>query len=195
MINKFHPYSQSRLVEDVENIEIAETGITDAATAGRRALEWFERLGKLEGEELAQARREQALDEIAKFRRVCFDYSPNGWHIYTLCKKICELAEIDRVDFNGSDYQSMVALIEETVPFVESETLVAGICEYESMVQRTGHRMNWIVEDEQNKLLTVVETVQLSQDILYSFIEHKGLTADLQVYVEQFELSQDGPAN
>ncbi|WP_143014343.1 MULTISPECIES: hypothetical protein [unclassified Paenibacillus] len=151
---------------------------------------WYESLRQ--GEKGA---RERALLAVSHRRLLVSEFPGNQWHVYELCKAVYELAEIDRVDFNGASLAEKRSFISSLIPKVEDAALREGVHEYHISCQHDGRRMNWIVEDEQNKLLTVAEAAQISQDILCSFIEHKGLTAELQAYVAQFEFAQDGPAN
>jgi hypothetical protein len=70
------------------------------------------------------------LKDIHSARKKVAANLDNPWLIYELCKKIYELAEIDRVDFNGATMSEKIKLIRFIVPFARLETLWEGVGEY-----------------------------------------------------------------
>jgi hypothetical protein len=74
------------------------------------------------------------LKDIQSARKKVAANPNNPWLIYELCKKIYELAGIDRVDFNGATMSEKMKLIRFIVPFARLETLWEGVGEYHDSI-------------------------------------------------------------
>ncbi|SDJ76903.1 hypothetical protein [Paenibacillus naphthalenovorans] len=186
MIAQFHEDSQCELIKPVESIDLLKRS---QPLPSLKAIDaWFKSLR--EGEKGA---RERALMQIGYRRLMCHDQPENVWQVYELCKAVYELAEIDRVDFNGAYLDQKCRFIRDLIPFANLDIVNEGVLEYHESRQREGLRMQWKVEEEHKQTQEVViDAAQLNQNILLSFIQHKGLITEFQAYVGQYELNHNG---
>lgn len=121
MINKFHELSRKVLLLPPVYIRIEHELVHI-----RTAVANIRRYARLSLEE----QRSEWLERIHKSRQMIMDRPDNLWLVYELCKDIYELAEIDRVDFNGSSLMEKMVLIRQIVKFADLEALQEGVTEY-----------------------------------------------------------------
>lgn len=90
--------------------------------------------------------REELLSRIQTRRHLINESPRNEWGIYELCKDIYELAELDRVDLNGSTFIEKLNFIRSIIPFAEIEPLVEGVTEYNDSRIGEDWKMNFLKE-------------------------------------------------
>jgi len=188
MLSKFHIDSQNALIKPAGEIKLSKG--RGMVSAGDLAREYIEILRQ--GNEKA---RQSAIEGVNMRRRLIYERPSNEWGVYELCKEVYLLAEIDRVDFNGASYETKCSFIKMLVPFASPEAISDGVAEYHESRLREGWEMQWMIDDERKfKEETKDIALQFTQDLLTSFIQDKGLTAEFQAYVANFELAHDKQA-
>lgn len=89
---------------------------------------------------------EQAINGVNQFRVRVQQMPDIDDLIYELCKRVYEVAEIERVDFNGAPLADKIQLIQQLVPFAHAAALSSGVFEYHQ--SRKSWPMNYMVDSE-----------------------------------------------
>lgn len=184
MINKFHEVSRSELSKSVNKVAIGE------ASEMQSIAEILDRLMR-PAEKKIETSRKAALYLINQRRKLVTASPGNQWHVYELCKQIYELAEIDRVNFNGATYEEKLCLIKLLVPSCEPKVLELGVREYHNSRIQNRWGMHYLQDELLQKHETVEETMQVFQTIIMDFIDSKGLSSELQTFISQYEFNED----
>jgi hypothetical protein len=171
MITKFHKDSQTEMLKPISDVRLhrRHEGMEPISNV-------IDHMRKRSGTE----HRSGVLAMINERRRIIYESPNNEWGVYELCKLVYELACIDNVDFNGNTYGEKCSFIRQLVPFANIKAVTAGVIEYHESRKR----------DEQQTYVS--EAMQLSQTILLSFIQKKGMMREFQAYVADFELTGNG---
>jgi hypothetical protein len=100
-----------------------------------------------------EQRRTECIREIQEKRQSTREDPKNLWRVYELCKQVYELAELDRVDFNGASYIEKLNLISQIVPFADPEALAEGVVEYHESRIRENWKMRFLeVRDDRQSI-------------------------------------------
>ncbi|QWU15697.1 hypothetical protein SAMN04487895_12745 [Paenibacillus sophorae] len=129
MLNLFHPHSQKRLLEPVNPAPVQERGLRKIGEIRNDVDAWVRDLKAKPAVQWAGIQRNRALNEIAARRKLVRIKPHDKWAVYELCKAVYELAEIDRVNFNGASYWDMIQFIRVVIPFA-SPWGMNGVWEY-----------------------------------------------------------------
>lgn len=95
-------------------------------------------------------KRAELLKRIHQSRELVKETPDNLWFVYELCKDIYDLAELDRVDFNGASYVEKLNLIRLIVPFAGTEEVQEGVAEYHESRKQNSWTMHYLREEQFN---------------------------------------------
>lgn len=76
---------------------------------------------------------ETANDEINEFKKrrdTLFEDKNNHWRVYSICKNINEVAELEGVSFKTAPLEEKLKLAHKLLNFVEFEVFYEGVIEY-----------------------------------------------------------------
>jgi hypothetical protein len=111
--------------------------------------------GRLQSKKL----RVEILNNIKTSQNLIKEDPENLWRVYSLCKQVYELAELDRVDFNGASYIEKLNLIRQIAPFADPEALSEGVAEYHESRVRENWKMRFLeVSDDRESIQRTVGT-------------------------------------
>jgi hypothetical protein len=139
MINKFHELSRATLQLPPKYVR-KDQGMVSVRTVVKE-LRYYARKSEEE-------QRSEWLERIHRSRQMIMDRPNNEWLVYELCKDIYELAEIDRVDFNGASLKDKKELIRIIVRYATIRALNEGVAEYHESRIRNNWKMNYLSEPE-----------------------------------------------
>lgn len=143
MINRFHISSQSELIKPIFRERHSKINTNELFHIGKDVDRLFNEFkARLSWTELEH--RTDKLKRIYKSRQLILECPDNLWLVYELCKDIYELAEIDRVDFNGSSLSEKTVLVTMIVPFAKLEALQEGVIEYHLSRERENWTMHYL---------------------------------------------------
>lgn len=149
MINQFHADSQEELVGRVSRPSEPDMQTNDLISFSQ-AIDDAMNFWKLRDRQ----KRAHYLNDIQRRRELVLDRPDNLWQVYELCKDIYELAELDRVDFNGATLTEKMKFIKAVVPFAKSRSLREGVIEYH--MSRKSWRMNFLTVDSKETETTTL---------------------------------------
>ncbi|MNB67210.1 hypothetical protein D3C81_837490 [compost metagenome] len=146
MLHLFHTTSQNvlRSPAPTESVRFLMDNEIERLKSIREAIAEFEQRRRMAAEEM----RLNRLVEVQERRWLIQKQPRNEWGIYELCKCIYELAEIDRVDFNGAGVPQKLELIQMIVPFADPQALCGGVLEYHDSRRTQGWGMAYLQEPE-----------------------------------------------
>lgn len=99
-------------------------------------------LDKRDRFEMIQRNHERSIEEINQARAQVQSNPDNYSLIYELCKRVYELAELERVNFNGAEFMEKYKFIMQLVPFADRIAIAEGVSEYhESRIN-----LNWMMQ-------------------------------------------------
>lgn len=136
MLMQFHEKSWKAMTQTAMVLQEPERAFISPSEAIRDYEQY------LQANELDQ--RTYWLGLIQRERWIIQKIPNNQWLVYDLCKKVYELAEIDRVNFNGASLPDKVTLIQSIIPFADAEALSEGVTEYHLSRQRLGWSMCYL---------------------------------------------------
>lgn len=146
MINKFHVNSQKEMTNALVGDHLAfrkrESNMRHISDCVDEALNFWKKSD--------DEKRVEYIRLVQQRRQLVRERPDNLWQVYELCKNIYELAELDRVDFNGATLTEKMKLIKTVAPFAKSRSLREGVIEYHESRNRDKWKMNFLTDECQD---------------------------------------------
>lgn len=113
---------------------IEERDIIDPTELGdnflKRFMDRVNMFSTMTEEQINAFELKEAIKEYQRFRNELKDRPDDYWRVYDLCKRIDEIAEIEKVPFAKASLTEKIATVSKLIKFVEPEVLIEGVVEY-----------------------------------------------------------------